>query len=142
MPVFLMQNFYVSDSVTSGVSLKLDHVLDFILSLNLKLTINSSFTVVLQSREKRDQIFQLHYICSDLLISAQDQHVYHGIGHCEQTQPWRRLTRDLIVDLHKGLAYQSKPKRKLSRSKLKVFIYCSLLCEKLIYAYHIYPTVR
>jgi heparosan-N-sulfate-glucuronate 5-epimerase len=93
------------------------------LSLNFKLAVNSSFTVVLQSREKRDQMFQLHYTCSDLLISAQDQHVYHGIGSCGQSQSWRRLTRDLIVDLHKGLAYQNKAKRKLSRSKLKVHKY-------------------
>lgn len=112
--------FSSPDFVTSGVSLKLDHVLDFVLSLNFRLAVNSSFTVVLQSREKRDQIFQLHYICSDLTISAQDQHVYHGIGHCGHTQPWQKLTRDLVVDLHKGLAYQNKPKRKLSRSKLKV----------------------
>lgn len=112
--------FSSPDSVTSGVSLKLDHVLDFVLGFSMRLGNNSSFTVVLQSREKRDQVFQLHYICSDLLISAQDQHVYHGVGHCGSTQPWRRLTRDLVVDLHKGMAYQNKPKRKLSRSKLKV----------------------
>ena len=110
--------------MSSGVSLKLDHVLDFILSVNLKLGVNSSFTTVLQSREKRDQVFQLHYICSELLISAQDQHVYHGIGNCAENQSWRRLTRDLVVDLHKGLAYQNRPKRKFSRSKLKVS-FCS-----------------
>ncbi|XP_069683353.1 D-glucuronyl C5-epimerase B [Periplaneta americana] len=112
--------FSSPDSATGGVSLKLDHVLDFVLGLSVRLGSNSSFTVVLQSREKRDQVFQLHYICSDLLISAQDQHVYHGVGHCGPAQPWRRLTRDLVVDLHKGMVYQNKPKRKLSRSKLKV----------------------
>nr|CAD7444162.1 unnamed protein product [Timema bartmani] len=104
------------DSLPSGVFLKVDHVLDFILSLNLKLSGNSSFTVVLQNREKRE-VFHLHYIFSDLLISAQDQHIYHGIG---LSSGWRRITRDLIVDLQKGLVYQNKPKRKLSRSKFKV----------------------
>nr|CAD7196457.1 unnamed protein product [Timema douglasi] len=108
--------FNSPDSLPSGVFLKVDHVLDFILSLNLKLSGNSSFTVVLQNREKRE-VFHLHYIFSDLLISAQDQHIYHGIG---LSSGWRRITRDLIVDLQKGLVYQNKPKRKLSRSKFKV----------------------
>jgi hypothetical protein len=45
------------------------------------------------------------------------------MGRCGLTQPWRKLTRDLVVDLHKGLAYQNKPKRKLSRLKLKVCIH-------------------
>ncbi|XP_066998204.1 D-glucuronyl C5-epimerase [Anabrus simplex] len=109
-------HFNSPETVTSGVTLKLDHVLDFVLSLNLRLVGNGSFSITLQSREKRE-VFFLHYICSDLLISAQDQHIYHGIGH---TTGWRRLTRDLIVDLQKGLAYQEKSKRRLSRSKLKV----------------------
>lgn len=109
-------HFNSPEMLTGGVTLKLDHVLDFILSLNLRLVGNGSFSVTLQSRERRE-LFYLHYICSDLLISAQDQHIYHGIGHNTE---WRRLTRDLIVDLQKGLAYEGRAKRKLSRSKLKV----------------------
>ena len=128
-------------TVTSGVSLKLDHVLDFVLSLNFRFAVNSSFTVVLQSREKRDQIFQLHYLCSDLTVLAQDQHVYHGMGRCGLTQPWRKLTHDLVVDLHKGLAYQNKPKRKLSRLKLRVCIHSILHCKQEIEG-SVYWTVR
>ncbi|GLH02048.1 D-glucuronyl C5-epimerase [Gryllus bimaculatus] len=109
-------HFSSPEMLTGGVTLKLDHVLDFILSLNLRLVGNGSFSITLQSREKRE-LFYLHYICSDLLISAQDQHIYHGIGH---VTGWRRMTRDLIVDLQKGLAYEGRAKRKLSRSKLKV----------------------
>ncbi|XP_063233030.1 D-glucuronyl C5-epimerase B [Bacillus rossius redtenbacheri] len=112
----LVVRYTSPDSLSSGVLVKLDHVLDFVLSLNLQLSGNSSFTVILHGREKRE-VFQLHYLCSDLLISAQDQHIYHGIGHYTG---WRKLTRDLIVDLQKGLAYQNNPKRKLSRSKFKV----------------------
>ncbi|XP_046389558.1 D-glucuronyl C5-epimerase B [Ischnura elegans] len=100
----------------SGVSLKLDHVLDFVLSLDLKMKGNGSFTVTLQSREKRE-VFHLHYICSDLLISAEDRHVYHGMG-CRGE--WRHLTRDLLVDLQKGFLHMGRKRRPLSRSKIKV----------------------
>lgn len=50
-------------------------------------------------------------------LSLQDENIYHGIG---KVNVWKHLTRDLIIDLQKGLAYQDKPKRKLSRNKYKV----------------------
>ncbi|PSN38350.1 D-glucuronyl C5-epimerase [Blattella germanica] len=105
-------------SSPDGVSLRLDHVLDFVLSVNLRLAVNGSLSVTLQSRETHDQVFQLHYICSELLISAQDRHVYHGIGPCGLDRAWRRLTRDLVVDLHKGLAYQNRPRRQIDNVTL------------------------
>lgn len=108
--------FKSEENIVDGVTVQLDHVMDLVLSLNFRLEGNGSFTVTLQNREKREW-FYLHYISSDLLISAQDQHTYHGIGHQSE---WRLLTRDLIIDLQKGLAYQKKPKRKLFRSKIKV----------------------
>lgn len=111
-------DMFVSESDTSGVSIKLDHVLDFVLSLSLRLTNNGSFTVTLQSREKHE-LFYLHYIVSDLFVSAQDQHTYHGIG---QASTFRRITRDLIVDMQKGLLFQNR-KRKISRSKLKASVW-------------------
>nr|CAD7402032.1 unnamed protein product [Timema poppensis] len=107
--------FNSPDSLPSGVFLKVDHVLDFILSLNLKLSGNSSFTVVLQNREKREEVVCFTLLLDELIFL--DQHIYHGIG---LSSGWRRITRDLIVDLQKGLVYQNKPKRKLSRSKFKV----------------------
>lgn len=62
--------FNTFDNRDSAISLKLDHVLDFILSLNIKLEKNSSITVTLQDREKRE-MFHLHYNTSDIFIYAQ-----------------------------------------------------------------------
>lgn len=111
----------VSFEGPDGISLALDHVLDLVLSLDIRLQPNSSFTVSLQSRDRREP-FHLHYLCSDLALSAQGKHIYHGLGKC--TDQWRRLTRDLLVDLQKGLAYVSRgtigTRKKVARSKLKV----------------------
>lgn len=63
-------NFTTLDFYESTVTLKMDHVLDFVMNLNIILCANSSFTIVLQNREKKD-IYNLHYIASDILISAQ-----------------------------------------------------------------------
>lgn len=53
------------------MSLKMDHVLDFVLMMDLKiLSENSSVTVALQNRETR-QLWRLHYVCSPQLIFTQ-----------------------------------------------------------------------
>lgn len=53
------------------------------------------------------------------MFFLQDSNIYHGIGTIPE---WKKLTRDLIVDLQKGLNYASKDKskHKIPRSKLKV----------------------
>lgn len=62
--------FNTLDAFSSGVKLKMDHVLDFVMSLNIVLQANSSLTVVLQNREKKEY-YNLHYIASDITITAQ-----------------------------------------------------------------------
>lgn len=114
-----VMNFTTLDSFSSGVRLKMDHVLDFVMSLSIALSPNSSFTVILQNREKQG-IYNLHYVASDILITAQEENIYHGIGTSEN---WVRITRDLIIDLQKGLNYLNKDKsikHRLPRSKLKI----------------------
>lgn len=103
-----------------GIQLKLDHVLDFVLSVQIQLSVvdNSSLTVVVQHRERKE-FWNLHYTCSSQLIHAKDEDVYHGMNCGEKVQ-WRSLTRDLFVDLQKGLVLQNKEKRKISRSKFKI----------------------
>ncbi|CAG9760784.1 unnamed protein product [Ceutorhynchus assimilis] len=110
--------FKTSENYNEAIKLKLDHVLDFVMRLDILLNGNSSLTVILQNRETKDAYF-LHYIFSDILITSQDSNIYHGIG---STMEWKKLTRDLIVDLQKGLNYASKDKskHKIPRSKLKV----------------------
>ncbi|KAL1138097.1 hypothetical protein AAG570_009792 [Ranatra chinensis] len=115
--------FNTSDG--SQILLKSDYVLDFIMSVDLMLRPgdNSSMTFVLQNREKKE-IWFLHYVCSSVHIYAKDHDIYHGMN-CEDGV-WASLTRDLIVDLQKGLSFQEIPKRKLSRSKFKI---ASILLE-------------
>lgn len=62
----------VSYVTESAVSLTVDHVLDFILSLDLRLTVedNSSLSVTLHSREKK-QTWTIHYTCSNHTFTAQ-----------------------------------------------------------------------
>ncbi|CAH1154209.1 unnamed protein product [Phaedon cochleariae] len=110
--------FKTSDSYLDGVHLKLDHVLYFVMSVDIMLSSNSSFTVTLQNRETKN-IYYLHYITSDIWITSQDNNVYHGIG---SSQEWKKITRDLIVDLQKGLSFldKDKSKHKIPRSKIKI----------------------
>lgn len=105
------------ETSASGVSMKLNHVLDFVLKLDLCIRDNGSITVALQSREKKDT-FYLHYVTNNLVLQTFNNHIYYGIG--QAYNHWRQLTRDLVVDLQKGLSLNDKSKKKLSRSKLKV----------------------
>lgn len=62
--------FSTTDSYISSVYLKMDHVLYFLIKLDIKLKSNSSLTVTLQNRESKDT-YNLHYISSDIWITAQ-----------------------------------------------------------------------
>lgn len=62
--------FFTTDTFANSLKLKMDHVLDFVMSVNILLKANSSFTVVLQNREKKE-IYNLHYISSEILLTAQ-----------------------------------------------------------------------
>ncbi|XP_039747289.1 D-glucuronyl C5-epimerase [Pararge aegeria] len=108
--------FSTTDHVSSQVWLKVNISQDFVLSMDLMLKPNSSMTVVLQNKEKKETVY-LHYVTSTQLIYAQEDHIYYGIG---VDQKWRRLTRDLIIDMQKGWALQDRPKRKSPRNKFKI----------------------
>lgn len=112
--------FATPETSSSGISFKLEHVLDFVLKLDLCIKDNGSITISLQNREKKDLHF-LHYTTSTVPLHTFNNHIYYGIG--QLNNQWKRLTRDLIVDLQKGLNLNDKTKRKLSRSKLKVNYY-------------------
>ncbi|XP_022124382.2 D-glucuronyl C5-epimerase B isoform X2 [Pieris rapae] len=108
--------FTTSDQASSQVWCKVNISQDFVLSLDLRLKPNSSLTVVLQNKDKKETVY-LHYVTSLQLIYALDDHIYYGIG---VENKWRRLTRDLITDMQKGWALLDKAKRKSPRSKFKI----------------------
>ncbi|XP_012552772.1 D-glucuronyl C5-epimerase [Bombyx mandarina] len=108
--------FSTSDHVSSQVWLKVNISQDFVLSADVMMKPNSSMTVVLQNKEKKETVY-LHYVASTQLIYAQDDHIYYGIG---VEQKWRKITRDLIIDMQKGWILQDRPKRRSPRNKFKI----------------------
>ncbi|XP_013182323.1 PREDICTED: D-glucuronyl C5-epimerase [Papilio xuthus] len=112
--------FSTSDHVSSQVWLKVNISQDFVLSLDVWFKPNSSITVVLQNKDKKETVY-LHYVTSNQLIYAQEDHIYHGIG---TEVKWRRITRDLIIDMQKGWALLDRPKRKSPRNKFRI---CSVM---------------
>lgn len=62
--------FSTSGHVTSQVWLRVNLTQDFVLSMDLKLNPNSSITVVLQNKDKKETVY-LHYVTSLQLIHAQ-----------------------------------------------------------------------
>ncbi|CAG4906601.1 unnamed protein product [Colias eurytheme] len=108
--------FATTDQVGSQVWCKVNISQDFVLSLDLMLKPNSSLSVVLQNKDKKETVY-LHYVTSMQLIYAQDEHIYYGIG---VEYKWRRLTRDLIIDMQKGWALLDRPKRKSPRNKFRI----------------------
>ncbi|KAI5711010.1 hypothetical protein M8J76_012821 [Diaphorina citri] len=108
-------NFHTSEGQT--VSLKLNHGSDFILGVTLSILSNSSLSVALENSELQE-MWRLHYVCSRDLITARGQDIYYGIG-CSST--WQTLTRDLLIDVQKGVLLQEKKRKiKLVKSKFKV----------------------
>lgn len=105
----------------SGVSLQLDQVLDLVLSLDIFFYSNSSFTVSLENRETKWS-YNITYLPSDVLVRNQDDNIFYGTG-VTSIGMWKHLTRDLLVDLQKGLQLNSsEKKRKFRRNELKVII--------------------
>lgn len=64
-----VMRFSTSDVMSSQVWLKLNVTQDFVLSLDVFLRPNSTLTVVLQNKDKKETVY-LHYVSSNNLISA------------------------------------------------------------------------
>ncbi|XP_011494920.1 PREDICTED: D-glucuronyl C5-epimerase [Ceratosolen solmsi marchali] len=112
-----VMKYATPESSSSGISIKIDHVSKLMLKLDLCIRNNGSITIELEIREKKD-IYYLHYVTNNLVLHAYNNHIYYGIG--QAYNHWKRLTRDLLIDLQKGLNLINKAKKKLSKSKLKV----------------------
>lgn len=96
--------FSTGGSVDTAVHLPVDHVLDLVMSVNLFVRPNVSLIVTLQHRETKG-FYYLNYIVADVLMTVQEENIYYGLG-VPRVNRWKRLTRDLLVDLQKGLQLQ------------------------------------
>ncbi|KAK7016803.1 hypothetical protein SK128_003002 [Halocaridina rubra] len=95
-----------------------------VLNINILLLRNASFTVTLEYKYKKPELITLHYVRSEKLLQVKDHQISYGIG--EETG-WRRITRNLLIDVHKGAAASPqlrKQLKKVSKSKLKVISIC------------------
>lgn len=119
--------FATGSNFDSAIRLPLDHVLDLVLSVDLLVRPNVSLIVTLQHRETKVS-YHLHYIVAELLVTAQDENIYYGLG-VPRMNRWKRITRDLLVDLQKGLQLQQaneqqqqpqQKRKKLRRTEIKL----------------------
>ncbi|XP_025407635.1 D-glucuronyl C5-epimerase [Sipha flava] len=111
-------DFFSSDG---GISLKIDNKEDFFISFDIALSLSKSSSVVIILKEIKDpeEIWKLHYTCSRSLITAKGHNIYHGM-HCNDNFKWKKLARNLLIDLQKGLHVLKKTTTKMFRSKYKL----------------------
>lgn len=112
-----VMRFSNPETSNSSIFVNLDVTFKFILKIDLCINDNSSVIIELQMREKKDKYY-LHYISNNIVLYSYSNHIYYGIGHLNNQ--WKHLTRDLVVDLQKGLNNVEKNKKKISRGKLKL----------------------
>ncbi|GIY35471.1 d-glucuronyl C5-epimerase B [Caerostris darwini] len=89
-----------------------DGIEEVTLTCDLMLIANASLTVILNSPGDHT-LYKIHYVISDVLLSLIDNEVYYGIG---TTAQWKTLTRDLVIDLNKGLP-SVQNKRKVAKPR-------------------------
>ncbi|XP_023296487.2 D-glucuronyl C5-epimerase B isoform X1 [Lucilia cuprina] len=99
----------------------IDQTLDLVLNIDLLLITNSSSLMVTVENHETKRTYRVHYIPADLLLSVQDENIYYGLS-VQALNKWRHLTRDLHIDVQKGLAMESPKKSgiKIKRSELRI----------------------
>ncbi|XP_017866786.1 PREDICTED: D-glucuronyl C5-epimerase [Drosophila arizonae] len=97
----------------SAISIQLNQTQDLVLSVDLLLVTNSSSLMVTVLNRDTKHSYNLHYLAAELLLSVQESNIYYGLG-AGSLNKWRHITRDLHIDLQKGIVMGDK------RSPLKV----------------------
>lgn len=120
------------DSVTDSVVLCFDtseskpillHVNDTfpILSFDLKLEPEGLNELVVEVRNVVEmQTYFLHYDCGNEHISMTGDDIFHGLI-CERHPNWYKLSRDVFIDVQKGILLKTKAKPKFQRASLRVY---------------------
>jgi len=88
-----------------------------ILSLDLRLFANSSITVIVETSTPDTKTYRIVYVCTELILrtafQTADSVIIYGIGPASGRRQWTTITRDLDVDVLKGI---SKPTRRRASS--------------------------
>ncbi|XP_025203395.1 D-glucuronyl C5-epimerase [Melanaphis sacchari] len=108
-------------STDKPISLKIDSKEEFFISFDvaLSLSTSSSIVVTIKDMKEKNEVWNLHYICSRTFIFAKGHNIYHGM-HCSREFGWKKLTRNVLIDLQKGLHVLKKTTTKMFRSKYKL----------------------
>lgn len=123
--------FYVPLSLPrdSGVTLTLGNTVEFELSLDIKFVTDGSLTIVVDGNDKKR--YQIHYVTNGkkLIDFDGDQTIWYHIG---KTSKWRHISRDLRVDLRKGIGMTNTKAVKKVRTSIKKVVSLTLRGEGFI----------
>uniref|UniRef100_A0A2R5LJV9 heparosan-N-sulfate-glucuronate 5-epimerase n=1 Tax=Ornithodoros turicata TaxID=34597 RepID=A0A2R5LJV9_9ACAR len=73
------------------------------LSFDLRVILNGSISVILAGESvSKPSLYGVHYLMTETPLVVDDHDIYYGLG---TSHSWIHLTRDLGVDLFKGLNY-------------------------------------
>ena len=79
---------------------------DTFLSLDLRLSANSSITVTVETVPPDVRTFRVVYVCTEhflrTAVETDNSTIYYGIGSVTGRRQWSTITRDLDVDVMKG----------------------------------------
>uniref|UniRef100_A0A2S2P5K8 heparosan-N-sulfate-glucuronate 5-epimerase n=1 Tax=Schizaphis graminum TaxID=13262 RepID=A0A2S2P5K8_SCHGA len=108
-------------STDKPISLKIDSKEEFFISFDVALSLSTSSSIVVTIKDLKEQneVWNLHYICSKTFIFAKGHNIYHGMN-CGREFGWKKLTRNILIDLQKGLHVLKKTTTKMFRSKYKL----------------------
>uniref|UniRef100_A0A1A9VX68 heparosan-N-sulfate-glucuronate 5-epimerase n=1 Tax=Glossina austeni TaxID=7395 RepID=A0A1A9VX68_GLOAU len=100
---------------------EINQTLDLVLSADFLLVTNSSSLMITVENRETKHTYRVHYIPVDLLLSVQDENIYYGLG-LQALNKWHHLTRDLHIDVQKGLALDSPKKSpiRVKRTDLRI----------------------
>ncbi|XP_065222760.1 D-glucuronyl C5-epimerase [Planococcus citri] len=92
-----------------------------ILSFDLKLNPKGSNEFVVEVKNIVEKLtYYLHYDCNGEHINVSGDDIYYGLI-CNGRENWYKLSRDIFIDVQKGVMLKTKTKPKFQRSSLKIF---------------------
>lgn len=101
--------FQSADSLTSaGIYVQLREASYFAVVMDVKFITNGSISVTVKSDEAT---FHVHYVFSNKLISCNGRNIYYSLGE-NRIGKWIHFSRDIDMDLLKGLALKCSKHRK------------------------------
>lgn len=103
-----------------NITVKCNYSSSFHLDVDLKLNFanKGAFIVTILSLTD-NQIYNLQYDCSNRLIDVQGNTIIHGMK-CTDEFVWKKLNRDLLIDIQKGIMFKTKVKLKIARSSYTI----------------------